>query len=339
MPVLKRMMYCVQIVVLASCTSVNLFMDGAEVVVASSAGEVRASASQIELPEEIRMGVYGMYAGEDGLLLAHLERSWHFTWIPEDGSEAVPLIHSGRGPGELRDARIVSLWESGGRQLLSASDINAARMLTVDVGTSMADHITAVVADRDIPRNCIKVFDLGGGRLLCKQLRGEDGICYRLVDADGAEQAKYPIYGKGDYASDYTFFASEDCLKPDGTKLAVCMRSLDKIHILDLAGGDHHTIVTERKYKRQNDMKEFETVDRMNPREWLLAHYYWCACTDEYIYALHAPGDEIRVFDWAGSQFRTLKLDMPLNFLSVSPDGSALYGVTQDEDLVKIALN
>lgn len=330
---MRRLFCFIQLAVLAGCTSGNLFMDGARVVVSVPQEEHALVVSPLRLDEGVRMGVAGVYPCGESLLLSYSNRPWNFALLSEEEQVLQPLVFSGRGPGEGMMPRFVSVRETDGRMLVSVSEINLAVMMTIDVAES------TVVAERNIPQNCNRVFDLGDGRLLCKQLRGEHGVCYLLVGSGGELLQRYLIFGEGDHARDYTFFATEDCLKPDGTKMAICMRSLDKVNILDLAGEDSYTIVTEQKYKKQKDLVEYETVDRKNPAEWLLAHYYAAACTDDFIYALHAPGNEIRVFDWSGAHCRTLKTDKKLQFISLSADGRLLYGITPEEELVEIGLN
>jgi hypothetical protein len=93
-----------------------------------------------------------------------------------------------------------------------------------------------------------------------------------------------------------------DCIKPDGSKIVVCTRSLDQVDILDIVHPDKSISVTENDY-----LFDYEYVKSLGDDD----RYFYClsCCSDNLICASYYGGDvyggnvmEIHIMDWNGNR-------------------------------------
>lgn len=237
-----------------------------------------------------------------------------------------PVMYVGRGPGELSDANFAGgTADAAGRLLLDLFDMNAGVIKTIDVRQSEEAGAGAVVRERSLPANCWQVFS-NGEELLCKVVLDEAGYSYQRLDASGERTETYAFWGREETERLYNYMSSADCLKPDGTKIALCFNSLDKLTILDLRDGSRRSYVTDPAWRRKGDLEEMRRLEATGEEA---EHYLYSCCDDESVYALYMPGDEVRVFGWDGRFKRRLHLDRPVMCISVSPDGT-LYGTDME---------
>jgi hypothetical protein len=143
-------------------------------------------------------------------------------------------------------------------------------------------------------------------------------------------------------------FYSSDCLKPDGTKIAIGMRYLDQINILDLESGE----VSYHRAANSPSLSIFEDeIDEIRYKNVLRFHYQ-CQCDDNYIYSLyigHTSYDEfekpfhpnkVRQYDWNGRLIREMTLSEPATQIWLDTANNILYTFSEiNEHIWRYDLN
>lgn len=320
----------------AACVSGNMFMDGAEVMVSLPPNEEYLDGERIPLPENAMLGANGIFpieGQEDSLLVHYFRQPVLFSLVSSEGNTSIPILYRGRSGAELTLADYVDVGQAkDGNHILLVSDINASKLISLDVENSSKTGSAAVVQERDLPRNTNRVFVMSNGNLLCQTLSGEYGLSYVEVDEENKPQKRYKLFGDGPHTEDYSFFISMDAIRPDKKAVVMCMRAFDKMNILDLEKGHHKTIVTSPKQKKTNDLDVWKSTDRTAPG-FMYSYYYAVDCDENCIYAVYSPGNEIRVFDWNGNFQRKLVVGEHLQDIKVvNSNGQAcLLGLTEDE--------
>ena len=329
MLVMKHLLSLTLMMSLFGCTSGNLFMDGARIVVSSYQGETIIYPSQIIVDEDLLMGAAEVYPCGESYVIRFVKMPFHFGLYSPENKTLQPLLLVGRGINEMTLSSTVSVKQSNGKMILSSFDINTSLLKEINIEESARKGSAQILDTRKIAQNSNKVFELEHGNYLCQSLFGENGFSYVIIDKNNNVIKKYEIFGTGAHTEDYSFFSSTDCLKPDGTRIAMCMRRLNKINILGLDGSEPYTIVTNRKEKKQNDLDEWKAEDKRDQQQYHISS----DCSDSFIYALYSPGDEIRVFDWSGKHQWKYKINKRLKYIRLSPDGRFLFGLSPDEKI------
>lgn len=332
---MRRLFALTLLTFLFGCTSGNLFMNGAKIVVSSYQGETTIFPSQVIADEDYLVGAAEVYPCGRSYLIRYVKKPYHYGLFSPEEKTIRPLLFSGRGPNEMILSSTVSVKQAGGVKILSSFDISTSLLKEIDILESAERGSAHILDTRQIAQNSNKVFELEDDEYLCQTLFGENGFSYIVSNRNNKVIAKYEIFGTGEHTEDYSFFSSADCLKPDGTKVAMCMRRLNKINVLGLNGNESYTIVTNKKEKKQNDLDEWKAEEDRNRQN----YYISSDCTDTYIYALYSPGDEIQVFDWSGKHEWRYKINNKLKYICLSSDGQYLYGLSPDEIIYIYDLN
>ena len=318
-------------------------MDGARVQVSIPPEAEFMEGEQVPLPENALLGANGIFLlgdQQDSLLVHYFRQPVLFSLVSSAGGIVNPILYRGRSNAEMTMADFVGLRRSvGGHHILQVSDINSAKLFSLDVEASSYTGGAVIVQIRDIPGNTNRVFIMEDDKLLCQTLSGEYGFAYVEVDKEDKALRQFKIFGEGAHARDYSFFTSMDAIRPDKTAMVICMRALDKLNILDLEKGRHKTIVTSPEQKKSRDLTEWKTVDRTAPG-YMYSYYYAVDCDEHAIYAIYSPGNEIRIFDWDGRFQRKMMVKEFLQDIKVvkSDKGLCLFCLTQDEKVYRYLL-
>lgn len=138
----------------------------------------------------------------------------------------------------------------------------------------------------------------------------------------------HPINNKK--AKDYNkeFYQTYDIIKPDKSKIVMCMAMLAQINILDIETGKIEGF-------RISGTPNFDYLK--GEIEDLKQFYCHMAADDEFIYALYldkkyiemkesANARIVHVFDWEGNIIRKLYLDNPVDVIDIDTENNLLYG-------------
>ena len=252
--------------------------------------------------------------------------------------ELSPILLKGRGPDEMLIAGFVDLQTSAdGHTLLRAYDINSAEMYTIDVEASEIKGSGVVRETSPLPRGVFRLF-LDKDRLVAKiHNPKERSLDYEVMSSDLEIVRQYAIYGQTNL-SNYQVVASADCMRPDGSMVFLGMNYFDKANFLSLDSDDHFTVVTDKKWKYSYDLDLFQKVQESGTFQDLEQFYLQSQCTQDIVFSLRYPGDQMRVFNWDGSIRAEYVLDRQLTAFDCSGDGNTIIGVTQEGVIVKYSL-
>lgn len=175
---------------------------------------------------------------------------------------------------------------------------------------------------------------------------GEDNITlpyYQKRSISTNQQIKkYDIYKKtikndDAYILPETFFYSNDAIKPDGSKVAMAMRNLPQINVIDLNTGE----ICGYRLKGGKGFSVFKEDGNLK------IHYQWIHADDKYIYATYLgkyrnsnPRTEdersqtIYVFDWEGNLKYRLLPKEGIGHFYVDSVRNRLYNVNHKTDIV-----
>lgn len=174
--------------------------------------------------------------------------------------------------------------------------------------------------------------------LLCKVIKDNDLISYKLFDTDNNKPLKmYDIFSAKQRMRkryyDYSIFEHIPYMKPDGTKVALLMSYIDKINILDLDGDNHFSIAADQTLK--SDTKVVYHTKSLERQEC----YKGGCTTDSHIYAIHSNLDgssEIYVFDWQGKWLMKYHINNNLIDISVDECESRMFALSNKDDNIYI---
>lgn len=246
-----------------------------------------------------------------------------------------PIMFVGRGPGEMMDANFASggYISDDGSILIDLYDTNGSVMKTLDVCKSELSGFGVVTNERKIPGNSWVVL-ANRDKLCCKVILDDAGYSYQIFNDGGQLEKKFQIWELADVTELNNYMSSADCMKPDGSKIALCYCNLDKISIISLDRDKHNCIVTDKEWLKKDDLAEMRKQSSTGEGQ---NYYLYSCCDNEKIYALRFPGNEIRVFDWGGNYLERLSLDKNLICISVSANGN-IYGTTMEDEFYQIVI-
>lgn len=304
---------------------------GGPTVVAGVPQARTLSGERLTVDPDALMGAQDLCYADGGMILVGLKRSAGeecFCVVSPQSGTANRILRSGRGPGE----RIFASYAGYRDGLLDVADAAVFKLATYNVAELVAGA-NGLVREQEIPRFALNPHRVGEN-LLCHVLIPDNTM--RLYDGQGGLLASYDRMGPMDESftqQKQGWLQSSDALKPDGTRLAMCLFNLDRINVLDLRGKGSFSIVTDKAWKGKDDraevLRQIEEHDRRN-------YYRKAQATDRHIYAryIYPEGHvEIRVFDWNGKMSARYVFEEPLASFCVTEDDSILYGLTEEEEI------
>lgn len=314
------------LLVLSSCSEVGILKQKRPTLV-SAASEDYLVGEKMNIDADLLMGGFLFKMLDDTSAVFRFFGTDHLlACVSFRTGDVRPIMFVGRGPAEMLDANFASRGYVRGRELLlDVFDTNEAVLKTIDIQKSMEAAAASIVQTRTMPMNCWMAFSLRDGYLF-KVVLDSDGLSYKLFDNDDNEVKTVRFWKQGDVRKYYNYMSSADCVKSDGSKLAMCFNCLDKVALIDLNSNQRTTLVTDSKWRNVQDLNEMERQLAAGESS---DYYLYATCDDESIYALYYPGDEVRVFSWAGEYKKRIGLDHQLICIDVSPDGS-LFGVDME---------
>ena len=314
--------------IIAMITCGCSFRNGAEKC-SECSETVELNGSRVPVEDSLMMGGFIVRCLDDNsAVIRYFGRPFILGYLSLSDCSVKPLVYSGRGPGEMLDACEISYTglSDSGHRIVGLSDINMKKHFVIDVDAY-------VQMEKTIPSNTWSVFRRNGG-FLYKVSTDEDGLSYIEESGDGSMQTLASLYPQDAFNKYYHYVQSVDSMRPDGDKVAMCMLNMDKVYLLDLTNGSKTSIVTDPGWRHRDDLLEAERQSGGGSED----HYMNACCDADNIYALHYPGNELRVFDWKGNYVRCIHLDHSLVSISVSPSRQ-LYGTDMEEGLFRYDLN
>jgi hypothetical protein len=151
-----------------------------------------------------------------------------------------------------------------------------------------------------------------------------------------AEPVQYQIYNEFSYSKKLMpqmCLYSHDRIKPDKTKLAMGMRYLRQINIMDIGTGNI-------KGYRVKDTPDFNILTKRYHK--FVSYYLWICVDDDFIYGAIDSKDKntttVDVFDWNGNFLKKLILDKKManiNSIALDPVNKYLYVLTTGNDKIE----
>lgn len=314
------------LVLIYGCSNGNSFLSGAKVLFSEENIVESAQLSEVDFLNDGLMGKWDLVPVNDSLIIIQHEGLPYFYTVVSP-THSTHFLNKGRGPGELLSADLLGYSSQNGITKMEIFDFSQSSVVGLDVTNTSRTGKANVLLNAKLQHRVPSM--LTNGDLYLAYNSAEGDIRYDILDSFFEIKESISLFGKGEHLKDYSFFSSADCIKPDGTKVAMGMMFLDKLNILNLKNGRGITVVTDRSLVNSND---FDIMKQNLSRE--EGYYFNICCDDEYIYAIHYPGTEIRIFDWDGHYIRKILLNEPIGRIRKSMDGNRLYGITMDERVV-----
>jgi hypothetical protein len=271
-------------------------------------------------------GYYNMGRIDKYLVLFSVQHERFFYVYSNTGDSLGGFGMKGQGPTDLLNnhwcgqADDKSMW---------INDVNRARMCAVNVEQSLAQKQCVFDTVIRTAGFSVNSFVLNDSTILCEQIRTNN--YYLLTTNINTEETTEEQLYK--YPSDYVFgmYNSQWRIKPDCSKMASAMHSINMLNILDLKTGERKSIITGNQSINLANIIDTETslAKRM--------HYITLDVTDNYIYALYENesfGIEIHVFDWQGTP--VCRYIVPEYTLTIAVDENNRCIYSWPQDLEKI---
>lgn len=327
----KRSIIILSIFTVASSGCSN--KDGREVFTECSES-IELTGERMPVSDSLMMGGFVVRCLDDNsAVIRYFGRPFILGYLSLKNYDIRPFVYSGRGPGEMLEASDISYTalSQTGHRLIAMSDINVKKHIVIDIDESLASGVATVLREITTPANTWNVFPQSDGFLF--KVMDKDGFSYKAKESDDGLRTLVSLYPQSANKY-YNYLASMDCICPNGDKIVMCLGCLDKIYILDLKKGSRLGVVTDKKWRKRDDLLEAERQSQGKTEE----HYMYACCDSDYIYALYSPGNELRVFDWKGHFVHRIHLDHPLLSISITPS-LQLYGTDMEEGLFRYDLS
>jgi hypothetical protein len=137
---------------------------------------------------------------------------------------------------------------------------------------------------------------------------------------------KYPV------PDVFSIYKSDWRLKPDGSKMASAMHSINMINILDLRDNGRKSLIVNPPAADIDNIIDIETGTEKR------TYYAGIEVTDNYIYALYIDQNyddtfevekemEVHVFDWEGNPVFKYVIHEYVTCIAVDENGGRLFGL------------
>ena len=267
------------------------------------------------------------------------------------------LCNKGHGPNEFQGVSVYDFVIDNNQLKLWLYAFNEQKMLLLNITESINSQTTQYdsIFILDWRKKFISpfnwIFNMDNQKVLAKcpsnvVFYDQDPYSasnYYLFDPFTNDTIRsYIIYNRpivNELSSDpLAFLSSSDRIKPDKSKVAMGMRMVSQINILDLESGK----LLGFRHRNTPDYSFLEK-DPFNFR----VYYHQICVDDDYIYGLYLNNNltdieinldfatsEIHIFDWEGNFVKRVILDQKMDQIAVDLKNRTLYGYnTVEEEL------
>ena len=278
------------------------------------------------------MGTIGLTAKVGNVLILPISGDFKYRAFNLESKTALfDFLMSGRGPDEDTGYLFSQSICEDDSSYMDVLGLNTNKIYRLDLKKTIEER-TAVVADR-YPLPAFAGPALVVGDNVVSTVFFDEDICSLKIRAinDTLLSKTVPLFGaKPDITSVYPLFASVQRQRPDGSKIAIAMTRMDKIHLYDMVGDNHITIKTSPTILTEAEMVR-KAQKEMSM--YFFPCYPYIEVTDEAIYALHQSDDPekgthptLRVFDWEGNYLAEYQLNEPITRILCRDKESMIYG-------------
>ncbi|MDR3250168.1 MAG: TolB-like 6-bladed beta-propeller domain-containing protein [Tannerella sp.] len=213
---------------------------------------------------------------DEYLVVFSTKRENLFFVYSADGDSLGAFGTRGQVPNEL----ISPQWcgQSDGTNIL-INDVNRNRICAVDIKESLSRGTCLFSKTIESPGSSVNSFVRDESTLVSEQIRG-DGYYLIKTNLNTKEKSEEKLY-KYPVSDVFSIYKSNWRMKPDGSKMASAMQSINMINILDLRDNGRISLIVNPPVISLGDI-----VDVKNGIE-KRTYYSGIEVTDNYIYALY----------------------------------------------------
>ncbi|MDR1594843.1 MAG: TolB-like 6-bladed beta-propeller domain-containing protein [Prevotellaceae bacterium] len=273
-------------------------------------------------------GYYNIGHIDEYLVLFSVQHERFFYVYSITGDSLGSFGVKGQGPTDL----VNNDWcgQTYGKSMW-INDINRARMCAVNVEQSLAQKQCVFDTAIRTAGFSVNSFVLNDSIILSEQMRGDNYYLLTInINTEATKEEK--LYN---YPTEHVFgtYNSKWRIKPDCSKMASAMHSINMINILDVKTKKRKSIITGNQNINLGNIvnKETALANRM--------YYITLDVTDNYIYALYRNesfGIEIHVFDWQGTPVYRYIVPEYTWTIAVDENNRCIYSWSQELEKVYV---
>jgi hypothetical protein len=335
---MKRIIILIAVFSIFSCGGEVLIFNGEIVILEQPASADKLYGTELQLNGTIYTGGICVYDSLMFFSTDKLSDSWFSMFNTKTGEQRYSVIRKGINSDEFIMASYSEQYYADSSICLWFYDYEKKECSLVDLSTSIQRQLIKLPVfeiGRAFPFG--RIFVLNDSLLLAFS-QGEDlyhnghlspplyhVFNYRTND----ESVRYELYNEFDYNENLMpqmCLYSQDRIKPDKTKLAMGMRYLRQINIMDVSTGE----ATGYRVKSSPD---FNILTKRFHK--FVSYYLWICVDDDFIYGALNDKDKnntaVDVFDWSGNFLKKLILDKKManiNSIALDPVNKYLYVLT-----------
>ncbi len=323
-------------------------------------GEIKIVECQKELNViGKQLHINGIYTGAISVydsLMIFVDSSYpdHFMTVfnLNTNQQVASLLAKGKGPGEFYDITYTDQFISNDHSIkLWLSEYPRDKIILLNLtesikkGETMIDSTISIEWKEKWQSPFSQVFVLNDDIVFAKDQNERlyynspsymPGKYHFYEGSIDRELKSYALYNEAvplANGMDVQILTSLDRIKPDNCKLAMAMRTIAQINILDIETG------VQKGFR----LKNTPGFDYLSYKHNQYKFFYTDICVDnDFIYALFANipyteaiwnAQEVHVFDWNGVPVCKINLDKKLVRMSLNPKGRILYGMGDEDEI------
>jgi hypothetical protein len=344
--IMKKIVILISILLIFSCGGEVQIFNGEIVIVEQPATSDNLYGTELKLEGKLFRDGICVY---DSLMLISADTlsAYRFcTYNIKTGKQIASVARKGMGEDEFVAASYSEQYSVDSSICLWLYDYEKVECSLVDLSdNSIQKHIDLSVLENEREYPFGRVFILNDSLLLAFS-QGEDLYRNRNLSPPlyhifnyktNEELAKYEFYNGFRYSEKLNpqmCLYSQDRIKPDRSSLAMGMRYLRQINIMDVGTG-------KLTGYRVADTPDFNILTKKSRK--FASYYLWICVDDSFIYGALNSKDEksstIDVFDWNGNFQKELILDKKManiNSIALDPVNRCLYLLSDEKDEAKV---
>lgn len=290
------------------------------------------------------MGAYTLNVVDSIICLANRQSDMMFSFYNLNGDSIASLGHRGQGPSDFtnNDMNRQSV-VSDGNTCIWIVDVNSAALKRLNLTKSIQCNQSCVDSIIPIRSMVTKAFLVGD--TIIQEVMADGNYDLSLSSIDGKSLYQEPLYKhKVDLSELFMFYKGTMAVSPNGKHLVIAMSAINQINIIDLTNGEQRYAVSVGGVESPHSV-----LDPQNHTN-IWTYYSNLSLGDNYIYALYEnqpydTGDnemkksEIHLFDYEGNLVKILPLDRFLYAISYSGKNNSLYGLDDNENVLRYDLS
>jgi hypothetical protein len=348
--VMRKIVYLIFVISILSCGPEVEIFKGDIVVLEEPAISDQLSGGELQFAESLQKVGRGSLCVYDSLIFLSadsLSGYCFFVYNTKTGELVDSIARKGIGANEFISASYSEQYHADSSGIcLWFYDYEKSECSLVDLSNNFSQKqigLSALENEREYPFG--RIFVLNDSLLLAFS-QGEDLYHNRNLSPPlyhifnyrtNEELTKYEFYNGFSYSKKLApqmCLYSQDRLKPDRRKLAMGMRYLRQINIMDVETGKI------RGYQVKGS-PDFNILTKRSAK--YHSYYLWLCVDDDFIYGALNSKDEkntaVDVFDWDGNFRKKLILDKKMsniNSIALDPVNKYLYVLTIENEKEKI---